>query len=48
MFGNVPLWRWLARDGSWQQPTAVEIAFVFPAHPQFFFGEQQYQTKRAR
>jgi hypothetical protein len=53
MFGKVPFSRWLVATAvlaaaETANVAAIEIAFVSPAQAQFFFGDQQYQTKRAR
>ena len=53
MFRKVPFSRWLLAAAvlaavETASVAAVEIAFVFPAQAQFFFGDQQYQSKRAR
>ena len=53
MFGKVPFSRWFIATAvlaaaETASVTAIEIAFVFPAHAQFFFGDQQYQNKRGR
>src|SRR5260221_8019527 len=53
MLGKVPFSRWLVATAvlaaaETASVGGIEIAFVFPAQAQFFFGDQQYQTKRAR
>jgi uncharacterized protein len=52
MIGKVPFSRWFIATAvlaaaETASVTAVETGFVFPAHAQFF-GDQQYQNKRAR